>query len=67
VILAKGERLVAGLIRDAAREAGVPLWTDAALVQALRAVEPGDEIPESAFEPWHSCWLGRWTSRSWRC
>jgi flagellar biosynthesis protein FlhB len=50
VILAKGERLVAGLIRDAAREAGVPLWTDAALVQALRAVEPGDEIPESAFE-----------------
>jgi flagellar biosynthesis protein FlhB len=50
VIIAKGERLVAGMIRDVAREAGVPLWTDAALAQALSAVEPGDEIPESAFE-----------------
>jgi flagellar biosynthesis protein FlhB len=50
VIVAKGERLVAGMIRDVAREAGVPLWTDAALAQALGAVEPGDEIPESAFE-----------------
>jgi flagellar biosynthesis protein FlhB len=50
VIVAKGERLVAGMIRDVAREAGVPLWTDAVLAQALSAVEPGDEIPESAFE-----------------
>ena len=50
VIVAKGERLVAGMIRDVAREAGVPLWTDAAVARALRAVEPGDEIPESAFE-----------------
>jgi flagellar biosynthesis protein FlhB len=50
VIVAKGERLVAGMIRDVAREAGVPLWTDAALAQALREAEPGDEIPESAFE-----------------
>ncbi|MGB8296954.1 MAG: EscU/YscU/HrcU family type III secretion system export apparatus switch protein [Polyangia bacterium] len=50
VIVAKGERLVAGTIRDVAREAGVPLWTDVALAQALRVVEPGDEIPESAFE-----------------
>jgi flagellar biosynthesis protein FlhB len=50
VIVAQGERLVAGMIRDLAREAGVPLWTDAALAQALRGAEPGDEIPESAFE-----------------
>ena len=50
VIVAKGERLVAGMIRDLAREAGVPLWTDSALAQALREVEPGDVIPESAFE-----------------
>jgi flagellar biosynthesis protein FlhB len=50
VIVARGERLVAGMIRDVARQAGVPLWTDAALAQALREVEPGDEIPGSAFE-----------------
>ena len=50
VIVAKGERLVAGMIRDLAREARVPVRTDSALAQALREVEPGDEIPESAFE-----------------
>jgi flagellar biosynthesis protein FlhB len=55
VIVAKGERLVAGMIRDVAREAGVLLWTDAALAQALRAVESGDEIPESAFEAVAQC------------
>jgi type III secretory pathway component EscU len=30
--------------------ARVPVLADAALAQALREVEPGDEIPESAFE-----------------
>ena len=50
VIVAKGERLVAGMIRDLAREARVPVRTDSALAQALREVEPGDEIPEAAFE-----------------
>jgi flagellar biosynthesis protein FlhB len=50
VIVAKGERLVVGMIRDVAREAGVPLWSDAALAEALREAEPGDEIPEAAFE-----------------
>ena len=49
VVVAKGERLVAALIRDVARKAGVPVLGDGALAQALREVEEGDEIPESAF------------------
>jgi type III secretion protein U len=50
VVVAKGERLVAGMIRDVAREAGVPVWGDGALAQSLREVEEGDEIPEAIFE-----------------
>jgi flagellar biosynthetic protein FlhB len=50
VILAKGERLVAGMIREVAQEASVPMWADATLAEALREVEPGDELPESAFD-----------------
>ena len=50
VVTAKGERLVAAMIREAALQARVPVWVDVALAQALREVEEGDEIPESAFE-----------------
>lgn len=50
VVVAKGERLVAAMIREVAREARVPVLGGGALAQALREVEEGDEIPESAFE-----------------
>jgi len=50
VVVARGERLVAAMIAGVAREAGVPVFADAALAQALHEVEPGDEIPESSFE-----------------
>jgi type III secretion protein U len=50
VIVAKGEGLVAGMIREVAGEASVPVLASAALAQVLRAVEEGDEIPESTFE-----------------
>jgi flagellar biosynthesis protein FlhB len=50
VVVAKGERLVAVTIGEVAREAKVPVLADATLAQALRAVEEGDEIPESTFE-----------------
>jgi type III secretion protein U len=50
VVVAKGERLVAAMIREVAREAGVPVLGDGALAQALRGVEEGDEIPEATFE-----------------
>jgi flagellar biosynthesis protein FlhB len=49
LVAAKGERLVAGMIRDVAREAGVPIWGDGPLAQSLREVEEGSEIPASAF------------------
>jgi type III secretion protein U len=50
VVVAKGERLVAAMISNVAREAGVPVLGDAVLAQALREVEEGGEIPESTFE-----------------
>jgi len=50
VVVGKGERLVAAMIRDVAREAGVPVFEDATLAQLLREVQQGSEIPESAFE-----------------
>jgi flagellar biosynthesis protein FlhB len=50
VVVGKGERLVAAMIREVAREAGVPVFEDAILAQLLREVQQGSEIPESAFE-----------------
>jgi flagellar biosynthesis protein FlhB len=50
VVVAKGERLVAAMIREVARETGVPIFGEPTLAQTLREVEEGDEIPESAFE-----------------
>ena len=50
MVVAKGERLVAAMIKEVALQARVPVFGDAVLAQALREVEDGDEIPESAFE-----------------
>jgi flagellar biosynthetic protein FlhB len=50
VVVAKGERLVAEQIKQAAREAGVPIFRDVTLARSLREVEEGDEIPEALYE-----------------
>jgi flagellar biosynthetic protein FlhB len=50
VVLAKGERILAQKIKDAAREAGVPIFRDVGLARALRDVEEGDEVPEALYE-----------------
>ena len=50
VVVVKGERLIAILITNLAREAGVPVADDSTLAMALREVEEGGEIPESTFE-----------------
>jgi flagellar biosynthesis protein len=44
-VTATGSGLVAERILAAAREAGVPIRTDAALTQALSALELGDDVP----------------------
>jgi flagellar biosynthetic protein FlhB len=49
-VLAKGELLLADRIRQAAREAGVPIFRDVSLARALRDVQEGDEIPEALYE-----------------
>jgi flagellar biosynthetic protein FlhB len=49
-VLAKGERIMAERIKQAAREAGVPIFRDVGLARALRDVEEGDEIPEALYE-----------------
>lgn len=49
-VVAKGERLLAERIKEAAREAGVPIFRDVSLARALRDVEEGDEIPEALYE-----------------
>ena len=43
---AKGEGEIAEEIMRIAREHGVPLYENAALVQSLSTLELGDEIPE---------------------
>jgi len=64
VIVAKGERLVAGMIRDLAREARVPVRTDSALAQGAARGGAGRRDSESAFEAWPSCWHWLSTDRS---
>ena len=50
-VIAKGMDLVAAKIREAAREAGVPVLPDPPLARALHAsVEVGDHIPEEMYE-----------------
>jgi type III secretion protein U len=58
LVVAKGERLVALLITNVAREAGVPVVAHSSLAQSLGVVGEGDEIPESAFEA-VACLLAR--------
>jgi flagellar biosynthetic protein FlhB len=50
LVVAKGERLLAERIKEAAREAGVPIFRDVTLARALREVEEGDEIPEALYQ-----------------
>ena len=49
-VIAKGERLLAEKIKEAAREAGVPIFRDVTLARSLRDVEEGDEIPELLYQ-----------------
>jgi flagellar biosynthetic protein FlhB len=49
-VVAKGERILAEKIKEAAREAGVPIFRNVSLARALRDVEEGDEIPETLYE-----------------
>lgn len=48
-VLAKGSGHVAGRIVELAKEKGVKLYEDAALVEALSAVDLGEEIPEELY------------------
>ncbi len=50
IVVAKGERILAEKIKEAAREAGVPIFRNVSLARALRDVEEGDEIPEALYE-----------------
>ncbi|MBI5507924.1 MAG: EscU/YscU/HrcU family type III secretion system export apparatus switch protein [Deltaproteobacteria bacterium] len=49
-VIAKGTRLWAEKILEAAREAGVPVVRNVPLAQALNKLEVGDEIPEDLYE-----------------
>jgi len=46
-VLATGAGLVAQRIIDSAREAGVPVRSDPALVEALAALDIGHEVPQA--------------------
>jgi flagellar biosynthetic protein FlhB len=49
-ILAKGERLWAEKILDAAKEYGIPVVRNVPLAQALNKMDVGDEIPEELYQ-----------------
>lgn len=49
-VLAKGKGVVAGRIVEIAKEKGVDLYEDPALVEALSAVDIGKEIPEELYK-----------------
>lgn len=52
VVVGKGEGYVAEAIREAARQAGVPVFRDVPLARALQADAPLDQyIPEDLIEP----------------
>lgn len=50
VVVAKGERLLAEQIKQAARDAGVPVYRDVSLARALNGVTEGGEIPEALYQ-----------------
>ena len=49
-VVAAGRGLIAERILEAAREAGVPIRSDAALAEALSALELGQEVPEEMWQ-----------------
>jgi len=49
-VIAKGSGHVAERIKELAKEKGVDLYEDAALVEALSAVDIGKEIPEELYK-----------------
>jgi len=49
-VLAKGKGLAADRIVEIAKEKGVDLYEDPALVEALSAVDIGKEIPEELYK-----------------
>src|SRR5262249_43258909 len=49
-VVAKGQRIWADKILEAAREYGVPVVRNVPLAQALDKLEVGDEIPEELYE-----------------
>jgi flagellar biosynthesis protein len=49
-VVASGSGLVAERILAAAREAGVPVRQDPALVRALAALDLGDAVPEAMWK-----------------
>jgi flagellar biosynthesis protein FlhB len=48
--VARGERLLAERIKQAAREAGVPIFRDVTLARSLRDLPEGTEIPAALYE-----------------
>ena len=49
-VVASGRGLIAERILETAREAGVPIRSDAALTEALSALELGQEVPEEMWQ-----------------
>jgi flagellar biosynthesis protein len=49
-VVASGRGLVADRIIETAREAGVPIRSDAALAEALGALDIGAEVPEAMWQ-----------------
>ena len=49
-VVASGRGLIAERIVQTAREAGVPIRSDAALAEALSALELGSEVPEAMWQ-----------------
>ena len=49
-VVASGRGLIADRIVETAKEAGVPIRSDAALAEALSALELGSEVPEAMWQ-----------------
>jgi flagellar biosynthesis protein len=49
-VVATGRGLIAERIIETAREAGVPIRSDAALSEALSALDLGQEVPEEMWQ-----------------
>jgi flagellar biosynthesis protein len=49
-VVASGRGLIAERILETAREAGVPIRSDAALSEALSALDLGQEVPEEMWQ-----------------